>query len=139
MRSAFSPAIVYVMLSRATKRANVRVLGELQPHHFVPVSEAGFAAWERREQMAKQRQHLQGQQRQQQQQHCNQAPAPEDQPVLPDDAADGDESDSDEEDERAPRGTQPFPEANQPQQPDTAAEVGAEDSSDEEFEDHAGY
>lgn len=41
--SAFAPAIVYVMLSRATKRSNVLIVGALAPEHFTPVSERAFA------------------------------------------------------------------------------------------------
>lgn len=49
VRGAFAPAIVYVMLSRATQRSNVRILGALQPGDFTPVSEAGIPAWEARQ------------------------------------------------------------------------------------------
>jgi hypothetical protein len=47
VRNAFTPAIVYVMLSRATQRGNVGVLGELPPAHCVPVNEAAFELWVR--------------------------------------------------------------------------------------------
>lgn len=73
VRSAFAPAIVYVMLSRATKRANVRVLGELHPHHFVPVNEAAFRLWAQRQRQ---------------------------QPQLPVDSGDSDDEDTSDEEEQ---------------------------------------
>lgn len=42
VRNAFSPAIVYVMLSRVTTRDNIYILGQLQPEDFVPVNDAAF-------------------------------------------------------------------------------------------------
>jgi hypothetical protein len=33
------------MLSRATNRTNIKVLGELRPRDFVPVNEEAFARW----------------------------------------------------------------------------------------------
>jgi ATP-dependent exoDNAse (exonuclease V) alpha subunit len=50
VRRAFAPAIVYVMLSRATQRSNLRIIGDLSPRDFVPVNEAAFAAWEANQQ-----------------------------------------------------------------------------------------
>lgn len=46
VRRAFAPAIVYIMLSKATKRSNLRILGGLRPTDFVPVNEAAFKAWD---------------------------------------------------------------------------------------------
>lgn len=42
VRKAFTPAIVYVMLSRATKRSNLYILGTLKPADFTPVADAAF-------------------------------------------------------------------------------------------------
>lgn len=118
VRSAFSPAIVYVMLSRATTRANVRVLGELLPQHFVPVCEAGFAAWERQQQQIKQavlkKQLEQQVQRQQQELLGTQLAV-------------------------APQGNPPVPLEDQPVLPDAAGGGGEDDSSDEEEEDNARF
>ena len=38
VRSAFAPGITYVMLSRATRRSNIYILGGLLPVHFQPVA-----------------------------------------------------------------------------------------------------
>ncbi len=37
VRSAFAPAIVFVMLSRVTQRSNLHILGELNPEDIRPV------------------------------------------------------------------------------------------------------
>ena len=37
MRSAFTPGLLYVMLSRVTERALLSVVGNLTPELFVPV------------------------------------------------------------------------------------------------------
>jgi hypothetical protein len=46
VRKGFVPGIVYVILSRATKRENVFVLGGLRAEDFVPVAAAEFVAGE---------------------------------------------------------------------------------------------
>lgn len=43
VREAFSPAMVYVMLSRVTTRDNLLVLGTLLPEHFTSISMATYA------------------------------------------------------------------------------------------------
>lgn len=42
VRKAFAPAITYVMLSRATHRDSVFILGSLTPQDFTPVNAAAF-------------------------------------------------------------------------------------------------
>ena len=42
VRHAFAPTIVYVMLSRATTRANLNVLDGLAPQDFAPIDDAAF-------------------------------------------------------------------------------------------------
>ena len=42
VRHAFAPTIVYVMLSRATTRANLYVLDGLAPQDFAPIDDAAF-------------------------------------------------------------------------------------------------
>jgi ATP-dependent exoDNAse (exonuclease V) alpha subunit len=36
--TAFTPGLLYVMLSRVTKRDNLRIVGGLSPEMFVPVN-----------------------------------------------------------------------------------------------------
>lgn len=38
VRSAFAPAIVFVMCSRVTTRSNLFILGGLKPEDFVPIT-----------------------------------------------------------------------------------------------------
>jgi hypothetical protein len=53
VQHAFAPAIVYVMLSRATKRSNVVILDGLKPEDFTPVNNAAFDIWEAQQRPAR--------------------------------------------------------------------------------------